>query len=537
MKSTSTLLLAALSLAVLHCPAADTPVPMTATPQPEILTPAVPATPRITGPTVFGVRPTHPFFYAIPATGTRPMQFSVDALPAGLEVDAATGVITGRLTASGEYRVTFRATNRLGSAEKHFTITAGESISLTPPMGWNSWNCWGGAVSQEKVLSSARAMVARGLQQHGWSYINIDDGWQGRRGGGHGAIQPNAKFPDLKRLADEIHSLGLRFGLYSSPWRGTYAGHIGSSADRADGRYDWQETSAHNADDRIGRNEAEWDRPRRDHWRDGAHSFVPNDVRQWVDWGIDYLKYDWYPIDVRSLEAIRQPLRASGRDVVLSLSNNAHFDQAADWARLANAWRTTQDIGDAWARVCEIGFAQDRWAAFNGPGHWNDPDMLVLGRVGWGPNLHPTHLTPNEQYSHFTLWCLLSAPLLLGCDLAALDEFTLSLLTNDEVLALDQDPLGRQATQMFNDGTRVVYAKTMADGSMALGLFNLGETPTTVTARWYQMPTPLAGTYRVRDLWRQKDTGTFTGAYESTVAAEVAPHGVMLYQLIPVRHP
>lgn len=531
------LLLAGIFLASLPASAAAAPPVEMPPPVAEILTPPAKPTPQINGPAVFGVRPGHQFLYAIPASGERPMQFAVDALPPGLAVDAATGIITGRLETRGDFRVTLQARNKLGVAEKAFTIKVGDTIALTPPMGWNSWNCWGGAVSQEKVLSSARAMVARGLQQHGWSYVNIDDGWQGRRGGPHGAIQPNAKFPDMKALADEIHRLGLRFGLYSTPWRGTYAGHIGSSADRADGRHDWQETGAHNEDDRIGRTEAEWDRPRRDHWLDGKHSFVSHDVRQWADWGVDYLKYDWYPLDVRSIEAMRSPLRASGRDIFLSLSNNAHFDQAADWARLAHGWRTTQDIGDDWTRVCEIGFSQDRWAPFNGPGHWNDPDMLVLGHVGWGPNLHPTHLTPNEQYAHFSLWCLLSGPLLLGCDLAALDEFTLSLLTNDEVLAVNQDPLGRQATQMSNDGTRVIYAKTMADGSMALGLFNLGATPTIVTARWYQLPTPLTGTYRVRDLWRQKDTGTFTGAYESTVSAEVAPHGVMLFQLIPVRQP
>lgn len=154
------------------------------------------------------------------------------------------------------------------------------------------------------------------------------------------------------------------------------------------------------------------------------------------------------------------------------------------------------------------------------------------GKVGWGPNLHPTHLTSDEQYAHISLWCLLSAPLLLGCDLAQLDEFTLSLLTNDEVLAINQDPLGKQATQISNDGDKVVYAKTLEDGSFAVGLFNRGESETTVGAKWGPwgtLPTPDAGeTFTVRDLWRQKDLGRFQGTFET----KVAPHGVVLVRLI-----
>ena len=506
-------------------------------PSAHILTPPPPAEPRINGPRVFGVRPGSAFLFSIPATGERPMRFAAEGLPAGLTLDPATGSITGSLGTPGEHIVTLVAVNGRGTARRPLRIRVGETISLTPPMGWNSWNCWGGAVSQDKVLSSARAMVDRGLQQHGWSYINIDDGWQGRRGGPFGAIQPNAKFPDMRALADEVHRLGLRFGIYSTPWRGTYAGHIGSSADNAAGTYAWQQSGEHNADDRIGRTDEVWDYARREHWQDGAVSMIDRDIQQWVAWGVDYLKYDWYPIDAHTIEAVLAPLRANSRDIVLSLSNNAHYDQAADWARLANAWRTTQDIHDSWPRVVEIGFAQDRWAPYHGPGHWNDPDMLVLGRVGWGPTVRPTRLTPDEQYAHMSLWCLLSAPLLLGCDLASLDDFTLSLLTNDEVLAINQDPLGRQATQMFNDGTRVVYVKSLEDGSLAIGLFNLGAKPTTVSAYWYQMPRPLTGTYRMRDVWRQKDIGTYTGEYHATVSAEVAPHGVVLVQLIPAAAP
>jgi alpha-galactosidase len=502
----------------------------------EILTPAAPATPRVNGPALFGVRPGAPFLYTIPATGQRPMTFAVDGLPAGLTVDAATGRITGRLAAPGDHAVTLRAKNALGDAEKKFRIVVGERIALTPPMGWSSWNCWGDAVSQENVLSSARAMAAKGLREHGWSYINIDDGWQGPRGGEFNALQPNKKFSDMKALADEIHALGLKFGIYSSPWRGTYAGYVGGSSDNSDGTYAWVASGDVNENYRLNKDpKAPGAKPTWINWKFGAHSFAVADARQWAQWGVDYLKYDWFPNDVPHVSEMADALRATGRDIVYSLSNTGIYDHASDYVRLANVWRTTGDINDSWASVSRNGFSQDRWAAYTGPGHWSDPDMLVLGMVGWGPNLHPTHLTPDEQYSHMSLWCLLSSPLLLGCDVAQLDDFTLGLLTNDEVLAIDQDSLGKQATQISNQDGHVVYAKTLEDGSFAVGLFNRGEAESTVGVKWGPwgtLATPDGdATFVVRDLWRQKDLGSFKGKFET----KVAPHGVVLVRLIPAK--
>ncbi len=510
-------------------PPAASPAPATST-KAEILTPPAPDTPRINGPGVFGVRPDSPFFYSIPATGTRPIEFSAEGLPDGLKLDSASGRITGKLTEAGEHAVVFRAKNALGSAEKKFRILVGDKIALTPPMGWNSWNCWGGAVSQEKVLSSARAMIAKGLHDHGWTYINIDDGWQGVRGGEFDAIQPNSKFPDIKALADEIHSLGLRFGIYSTPWRGTYEGHIGSSCDNEDGNYDWVKNGDHNEFFRIGKDTKTHDEGKKTNWTFGKFSFAEKDAAQWAAWGIDYLKYDWFPNDVPHVAEMANALRKSGRDVAYSLSNTGLYNNASDYAQLATAWRTTGDIRDTWQSISRIGFAQDRWAGYTGPGHWSDPDMLVIGRVGWGPSLHVTKLTPDEQYTHISLWCLLSAPLLIGCDIAQMDDFTLGLLTNDEVLALDQDSLGKQATQISSDGDKVIYAKHLEDGSTAVGLFNRGTTETTISVHWGPWgDLAMAGATKllVRDLWRQKDLGIFDGKFE----AKVAPHGVVLVRL------
>jgi len=494
----------------------------------EILTPKAGEGPRINGARVFGARPGSAFLFTIPATGVRPMSFSARDLPEGLVLDAATGRITGVLPKEGEWVVTLGATNAKGTAERKLKIVGGPRIALTPPMGWSSWNCWGQKVTEDHVRRAARAMVETGLINHGWSYINIDDGWQGVRGGEFRGIQPNGKFPDMKGLVDEIHGMGLKVGIYSTPWMGTFAGHIGSYADNKEGTYWWIENGEHSKNYRIGGSDQSTEVFRANKQRQktfGKVSFVPNDVAQWAAWGIDYLKYDWFP-DVAHTQEISEVLARQKRDIVLSISNTASPDLAAEWARLTNAWRTSGDLQDTWEYISGIGFTRDRWAPYSGPGHWNDPDMLVVGVVGWGKP-HPTRLTPDEQYTHVSLWCLLAAPLLLGCDLEKLDEFTLSLLTNDEVIEVNQDPLGKQATRVAGEWCSDVYAKPLEDGGWAVGLFNRGAKAMKVSLAWSDLK--IAGRQRVRDLWRQKDIGTFEGVYE----AEVAPHGVVMVKVMP----
>ncbi len=481
--------------------------------QPYILTPKPSKEPRINGAKVFGVRPGSPVLYTIAATGERPMRFGAQGLPNGLSLDAGKGRISGAIPKKGTYKVMLEATNAHGKARRELRIEVGEKICLTPPMGWNSWNCWAGAVDGEKVKSSARAMAETGLINHGWTYINIDDTWQAERGGEYNAIQANDKFPDMKELCDYVHGLGLKIGIYSTPWITSYAGYVGGSSDQEDGAWSKEEVG--------GRN-------RRNGWRHGKFSFAEHDAKQWAAWGMDYLKYDWNPNDVKHVQEMAEALQKCGRDIVYSLSNSAPFDQAAQWAQWANCWRTTGDITDTWSSVDKIGFDQDKWAPFAGPGHWNDPDMLVVGKVGWGPNLHPTKLTPDEQYTHISLWCLLSAPMLLGCDLADLDEFTLSLLTNDEVLEVNQDPSGEQARRVTKKDNHEIWAKTMEDGSKAVGLFNrdfLFSEPSKIKVTWEELG--IQGKHRVRDLWRQKDLGTFANSFESKVPV----HGVVLLRL------
>ena len=250
-----------------------------------ILTPPAPDTPRINGPKVYGERPGAPFLFRIPTTGVRPMKFSAKGLPRGLNLDPDKGIITGKVRKKGSYTVSITAANALGSDTRKLRIEIGERIALTPPLGWNSWNVWGNTVSQDLILQSARAFDENGLADYGWTYINIDDGWQGLRGGKYNAIQPNKKFPDMKALGDSLHARGLKFGIYSGPWISTYASHIGSSCDNEDGSYWWVEQGLTDEYCKADRKKINKETIR----SFGKYSFAKADARQWADWGVDYL--------------------------------------------------------------------------------------------------------------------------------------------------------------------------------------------------------------------------------------------------------
>jgi alpha-galactosidase len=474
-----------------------TPPTVAAPPREEavILTPSESPQPRINGPSVVGARPGHPFFYHVPVTGQAPVSLAVDDLPPGLSFSAASGEISGVASQPGEYKVRLRAENARGQYGKVLRIVLGDTIALTPPLGWNSWNCFAGAVDDAKIRAAADAMVRSGLINHGWTFINIDDTWEGKRDD-KGFIQSNEKFPDMKALAEYVHAKGLKIGIYSSPGPKTCAGF-----------------------------EASWQHEEKD-------------AQQYASWGFDYLKYDWCSYSEvvdKSLperEGLMKPyhvmdaaLRKQDRDVVFSLCQYGMGDVWKWGAEVGgNCWRTTGDIGDSWNSMSGIGFSQNGHEKWAGPGHWNDPDMLILGKVGWG-HLHPTRLTPNEQYTHISLWCLLSAPLLIGADMSQLDPFTFNLLANDEVLAVNQDALGRQASRKAKDEQNEVWAKDMSDGSRAVGLFNRGEEAAEVTVHWSDLG--LTGQCRVRDLWRQKDLGNFSDSF----TANVPRHGVCLVRI------
>ena len=459
-----------------------------------VLTPKNPPKPRINGAKIFGARPGSPFLFMIPATGDRPMTFSCSKLPPGLQLDPQTGRISGVLNQRGNYELKLRAKNGSGKAERIVKIVCSDAIALTPPMGWNSWNCFGCDVTEAKVRSAADAMVSSGLINHGWTYINIDDCWEAGRDA-NGKILANEKFPDMKGLADYVHNKGLKIGLYSSPGPKTCAGH------------------------------------------EGSYKHEQLDAQRYAEWGFDYLKYDWcsygelfpHPDHAalpKPYEVMRDALVQVRRDIVFSLCQYG-MGNVWEWGAQVggNCWRTTGDISDTWSSMSRIGFGQAGHEKFAGPGHWNDPDMLVVGYVGWSAKVRPTRLSPNEQYTHISLWCLLCAPLLIGCDMTRLDDFTLNLLTNDEVLEVNQDPLGHQATRIAKKDLVEIWAKDLEGGAKAVGLFNLGEEQAPVSMSWSDLG--LSGKHKVRDLWRQVDLGGYRESFQATVPR----HGVLLIKV------
>jgi alpha-galactosidase len=492
--------------------------------EPYILTPPPPAEPRITGAKVFGVRPDSPFQFLATATGDRPMTFSASGLPKGLKINPKTGNITGKLSKAGTYIVSLVAKNAKGKAQRKLRVECGDRISLTPPMGWNSWNCFANEVSADKVKRAADAMVKSGLINHGWTYINIDDFWQNHRDSKDhslrgtlrdedGYIIPNSRFGEMKSLADYVHDLGLKIGLYSSPGPWTCGGCAGS------------------------------------------FNYERQDAQSYAKWGFDYLKYDWcsyggvvngmpdndpYKISSLSykggseLNTAMKPFKLMGdflrqqpRDIVYSLCQYGMSD-VWKWGDSVdgNCWRTTNDITDTWVSVKNIALDQDKSAAWTKPSNWNDPDMLVVGTVGWG-NPHKSKLKPDEQYLHISLWSLFAAPLLIGCDMEKLDDFTLSLLTNDEVIEVNQDPLGKEAICVQTIGDLRIYVKEQEDGSRAVGFCNFGRDIVVLSYNDFDK-LGLSGQYKVRDLWRQKDINILE-TKKGQLELKVPVHGILLY--------
>ena len=489
-----------------------------------ILTPPSPKTPQINSAKVFGATPGNPFLYTIASTGSRPIQFFADNLPAGLTIDHETGTISGKLTQRGIYLVQLRAKNKFGEAKKELKIKIGDTISLTPPMGWNGWNSWARMIDGEKVVASANAMVSKGLRDHGWNYVNIDDAWQGNRGGKLNAMQANEKFPNFKKMIDDIHAMGLKVGVYSTPWITSYAGYTGASSNFENGAFP----------DSIKNN-------KRAFRYIGKYRFETNDALQLAEWGVDFLKYDWR-IEVNSARRMSTALKSSGRDIIYSLSNSAPFSNVEEWTKISNMYRTGPDIRDSWQGLYHCTFKLDKWGPYGGPGHWNDPDMMILGNVTTGTEMHPTRLTPNEQYSHISLFALLSSPLLIGCPIDQLDEFTLNLLNNDEVIAIDQDPLGSSARLISDEDGIQTWFKKMEDGAYAVGFFNTdnyGKNPASFFRWGNEKPKNhtvalaklgLQGNWKVRDVWRQKNVDLVNGAINTMIPF----HGVSLYYIQPI---
>lgn len=454
----------------------------------------VPGEPEIHGPLVVGCSARKPFLYKIPATGSSPLHYEATGLPGGLILDPQRGVISGMVTQPGQSNVVLKVTATNGRDTRPLRIDSTGVLALTPPMGWNSWNVWGPKVTAKNVRDAASALIKSGLADYGYRYVNIDDAWEGERSPA-GEILTNEKFGDMKALADEVHAMGLLLGIYSSPGPKTCAGFVGS------------------------------------------YQHEKQDAETYARWGVDYLKYDWCSYDSiakdQSLEELQKPyiamgqaLRSTDRDIVFSLCQYGMGD-VWKWGKDVggNLWRTTGDIFDTYSQMSGIGFSHSDRAEYAGTGHWNDPDMLVVGKLGWGDNPRPTRLSPNEQITHITLWSLLAAPLMIGCDLTQIDSFTKDLLCNPEVLDVDQDPLGKAATRRSKDGVTEVWARPLHDGTLAVGLFNRGFEKARVAATWKDLG--LSGPQPVRDCWKRIDLEKANGL----VSFEIPAHGAALLKI------
>lgn len=362
-------------------------------------------------------------------------------------------------------------------------VVAPTNLAPTPPMGWSSWNRFADAIDDKTVRQIADAMVASGLRDAGYVYINIDDGWQGQRDA-QGVLQPNAKFPDMKALADYVHARGLKLGIYTSPGPKSCAGY------------------------------------------EGSYGHVEQDAQTYAGWGIDYLKYDlcsgeaFYntPDTVyATYQQMGEALAATRRNIVYSLCEYGRFN-VGSWGRDVNGhlWRTTGDIEDKYATMAKIGFDKNGMPNHTGPNRWNDPDMLEVGNGG---------MSQDEYRTHLSLWALMAAPFILGNDVRDMTPETVAMLTNRDVIAIDQDRLGIQGLPVKKDGSIEIWTKKLTDGSTAVGIFNRGEAEANTAVNWSELGLKPS---HIRDIWLAKDLKVETGH-----TLVIPAHGVVLLKITP----
>ncbi len=364
-------------------------------------------------------------------------------------------------------------------------------LARTPPMGWNSWNKFACNVSEQLIEGAADAVVSSGMKDAGYTYVVIDDCWQVSRDAEGNIVADAQRFPNgIKAVADYVHSKGLKFGIYSDAGTGTCQN------------------------------------------RPGGRGYEYQDARQYAAWGVDYLKYDWCNHSTQdsasSYALMSDALKKSGRPIVFSLCEWGSTKPWL-WAKdIGNLWRSTGDIVDHWSKtekwggngLVQIIDLMDGLESYNGPGHWNDPDMLEVGNGG---------MTNTEYITHFSMWCLFSAPLMAGNDIRHMSPEIHGILTNKEAIAIDQDPLGQQGRRVRKDGDFEVWVKQLADGSRAVVLLNRSEQPHEISVKWTELGYPEKLTATVHDLWAHKDIAKGARSYSATVA----PHGVSFVTIVP----
>lgn len=436
------------------------------------------------GAKITGNYPGTEFLFTVPATGERPITFAAQNLPRGLSIESATGIIRGLVKEKGSYTVKISATNAKGKAEEDLKIEIGDKLCLTPPMGWNSWNVFTNTLDEKLVIEIADAMVSTGMRDLGYQYINMDDYWHApsRDADGKPVADPQ-KFPHgIKWLSDYVHSKGLKLGIYSD------------AGDKTCGKCF------------------------------GGFQHEEIDAKVYAEWGIDLLKYDFCFVPWKKKEALSRykkmgdALKGSGRSVVYSICNWGLF-KPWNWAEEVggNYWRTTPDIFDTWRggvpfvmSTMRIIKRQNKILAHGGPGHWNDPDMLIVGNYGKGKATSAggmyKGMTDEEYQSHMSLWAVMNAPLLSGCDLRSMNAATKNILMNADLLAINQDIKGEPARLLSKTKGIWLYQKNLSDGSVVVALLN----PAKKTKQFDLKSSALGleGTYSAEDIWQHNKAGT-----------------------------
>ena len=459
------------------------------------VTPVFEGLPRINAPEAYGASTGKPLIFRVPAFGQRPLSFS-GRLPKGLSI-SRDGIITGSVKRAGEYKMKIRAENALGSDEMTVKLIIGRGALLqTPLIGWTSWNAFLHAYDQNTITDTAHALIETGLSEFGYSYVNIDSDWQGSYGGKYDAIQPNERFTDMKAMTDHIHSLGLKCGIYSTPMKlafGMCQTLPGCTRGETDGKY-------------LAYREI------------GKERMEQNNVDQWVEWGFDYLKYDWYPNDTENAAVMAKCLRKAPRDIVYCVTTTAVYDERDWYKNNTQMFRIGGDSEDSWEVVRRNNFEMDHWLGEGKIGGWADLDMLEIGYFA----RKRCRLTDDEQVVSYTAKVIFPSPIQLSCDLRKLTETEMRIFCNEEVIAVNQDVLGAQASLLYeaNDGGDrfKIYEKRLSDGGRALALFNIGEKDHTHT---------LEADGQLRDLWAKEDIAVKDGKYTVTMP----PHTALLLKI------
>jgi alpha-galactosidase len=506
--------------------------------------------PQFNGAMVVGVRPGTPLIYSLSVSGERPMNFAASNLPVGLSLDSKTGIIAGSLPKAGEYRFAAVARNSAGKAEAEIKIVCGDTLALTPPMGWNSYDAYGDSVIESEVLANA-LWLKEHLQPYGWDTVVVDFRWYDRLADGLRNQNPEGvtidefgrcipatnRFPSamdgagFKSLAGKLHALGLKFGIHIM--RGIPRRAVEQNLPIAGTKFTAAQAVLP-ADDPS--RTCVWNRDMFgvDASTEAGRAWYDSIARQYADWDVDYIKCDdianlqrgrFY--DASEIEALSTSLENSGRSIVLSLSPGATPVNAAPHVKqFANLWRISGDFWDKWPSLDHNFNLFAAWYDDGGPGHWPDGDMIPFGHICQrNCDVHPdrwTQFTRDEQVTLMSLWALAPSPLMLGMNLPDNDDWTTALLTNPEVLAVDQDPLGKPGRRLTGPPqVAETWMKPLADGSFAVGFFNRTARPVKVDFPWRNLG--FLSAPEVRDLWLRKDLGK-----QEHYLVELPPHGCVL---------